>query len=308
MDMMWYIFIAALFIIASILIFFIYKKSNIKNSLNNLIKEWEELNEKFKKAKWEYASLEEELTLLNKEREVVKYDISILEQRLSDKDRAYEIAQERNSHLELLYSQKQKELDDKLLKYEELTENKKKEITNELEKAESLVKSLNRIYILESQNQDIINENRLNITDKDINDVSLLQNIKYQFSNPRVISKLIWQTYYQPIAKVKFSSILNNQTVTGIYKITNIKNNKIYIGQAVDIYKRWCEHCKCGCGLDTPANNKLYKAMQEDGLYNFRFELLEECPRENLNEKEKYYIDLYESIVYGYNSQGGING
>ena len=115
----------------------------------------------------------------------------MLEQRLSDKDRVYEIAQERNSHLELLYNQKQKELDDKLLKYEELTENKKKEITNELEKAESLVKSLNRIYILESQNQDIINENRLNITDKDINDVSLLQNIKYQFSNPRVISKLI---------------------------------------------------------------------------------------------------------------------
>lgn len=82
-------------------------------------------------------------------------------------------------------------MDNKLLKYEELTENKKKEIANELEKAESLVKSLNRIYILESQNQDIINENRLNITDKDINDVSLLQNIKYQFSNPRVISKLI---------------------------------------------------------------------------------------------------------------------
>ena len=48
--------------------------------------------------------------------------------------------------------------------------------------------------------------------------------------------------------------------------------------------------------------------MQEDGLYNFRFELLEECPREQLNEKEKYYIDLYESITYGYNSQGGVNG
>ena len=56
------------------------------------------------------------------------------------------------------------------------------------------------------------------------------------------------------------------------------------------------------------SRDTIYKAMQEDGLYNFRFELLEECPRENLNEKEKYYIDLYESIVYGYNSQGGING
>jgi hypothetical protein len=45
--------------------------------------------------------------------------------------------------------------------------------------------------------------------------------------------------------------------------------------------------------------------MLEDGLWNFTFELLEECPREQLNEKEKFYINLYDSYSYGFNSTIG---
>ena len=42
-----------------------------------------------------------------------------------------------------------------------------------------------------------------------------------------------------------------------------------------------------------------------DGLWNFSFEVLEECPKEDLNEKERYYIQLYQSKEYGYNSTAG---
>ena len=45
--------------------------------------------------------------------------------------------------------------------------------------------------------------------------------------------------------------------------------------------------------------------MQEDGLWNFSFEVLEECPPALLNEKEKYYIELYQSKEFGYNSVAG---
>jgi group I intron endonuclease len=79
-----------------------------------------------------------------------------------------------------------------------------------------------------------------------------------------------------------------------------------YIGQAVDLARRWKDHAKCGLGIDTPASNKLYKAMIEDGLWNFSFEILEECPSAQLNEKEKYYIQLYKSYEFGYNSNKGI--
>ena len=91
----------------------------------------------------------------------------------------------------------------------------------------------------------------------------------------------------------------------GIYKLTNTKNQKIYIGQAVDIGTRWKDHIKAGLGIDTP-NNMLYSAMMEDGVENFTFEVLEECGRSHLNDREKYYIAFYRSQEWGYNmSRGG---
>lgn len=63
---------------------------------------------------------------------------------------------------------------------------------------------------------------------------------------------------------------------------------------------------KCGLGIDTPASNKLYIAMKKEGIDNFTFELLEECTAATLNEKEVFYINLYNSYDYGYNSNKGI--
>ena len=116
---------------------------------------------------------------------------------------------------------------------------------------------------------------------------------------------LIWQYYYQPIAKKQFPIILHGSDVGGIYKITNIQTEQAYIGQSVDIYKRWMEHCKAGLGIDTPVGNKLYQAMLSDGLYNFTFELLCQCSNLELNEKEKYFIELYQANLYGYNGTKG---
>lgn len=45
----------------------------------------------------------------------------------------------------------------------------------------------------------------------------------------------------------------------------------------------------------------------EDGLESFSFEVLEECNRQELNEKEHFYINLYQSDKYGYNLNNGIN-
>lgn len=89
-------------------------------------------------------------------------------------------------------------------------------------------------------------------------------------------------------------------TKTGIYKITNINNNKSYIGQSVDIAARWKQHIKRGCGADTPTRNKLYPAMMDEGVWNFTFELLEECKKEELDSREDYYQDFYKVIEYGY--------
>ena len=64
---------------------------------------------------------------------------------------------------------------------------------------------------------------------------------------------------------------------------------------------------RAACGIDTPSGNQLYIAMQKYGIDIFSIELLTECLPQELNEKEKYFIELYQSQIYGYNIKSGIN-
>lgn len=139
------------------------------------------------------------------------------------------------------------------------------------------------------------------------NDIKILQEVVKQIAKPRSILMAIWQAYYTPLAKKKFPQILGKIDVCGIYKITNQETGECYIGQAVDVRRRWMDHCKAGLGIDTPQGNQLYAAMLEYGLDNFSFELLLECTPKELNEKEKYFIELYNSNVVGYNILRGVN-
>jgi len=143
-------------------------------------------------------------------------------------------------------------------------------------------------------------------TDNEKDDIHALERVKPNLHQPRILCMLIWSTYFQKPMTALCNNILGTAIVCGIYKITNQETGECYIGQAVDIAKRWKDHAKCGLGIDTPANNKLYKAIQEYGIWNFTWELLEKCSKEDLNDKENFYIELYDSCNYGYNSNKGI--
>lgn len=87
----------------------------------------------------------------------------------------------------------------------------------------------------------------------------------------------------------------------GIYKITNKINGHAYIGQSTNITRRWADHRK----RYKEHNNTLYKAFRKYGLENFSFEVLEECEPNMLNEREIYYITLYDTFNNGYNETTG---
>lgn len=176
---------------------------------------------------------------------------------------------------------------------------------NDLDKLKATRAAAHEALLKEQEIKDNKDDYRLIPSESDLADSRKLEIVKRELNKPRIICMLIWQTYWQPLAKKQFPLILQAKTKTGIYKITNQITDECYIGQAVDVYKRWCEHCKCGLGIDTPPGNKLYKAIQEYGLDNFTFELIEECNTLELNEKEKYFIELYQSNIFGYNSTGG---
>lgn len=91
----------------------------------------------------------------------------------------------------------------------------------------------------------------------------------------------------------------------GIYKITNLINNKVYIGQSINIASRWRRHRTDANIKDTP----LYQDIRKYGLNNFSFEVIEECTKEQLDERERFWIDKYDSYNNGYNlTSGGQKG
>ncbi len=77
----------------------------------------------------------------------------------------------------------------------------------------------------------------------------------------------------------------------GIYKITNLINGHCYIGQSVQIQRRWKDHRAAAFNENSKAYQyPLYRAIRKYGLENFSFEVIEECSQEKLDEKEIYWI------------------
>lgn len=94
--------------------------------------------------------------------------------------------------------------------------------------------------------------------------------------------------------------------ICGIYKIENLVNGKCYIGQSVDVKRRWRSHRSCAFN---PASKNydcpLYRAIRKYSLNNFSFEVLEECDRDSLNKRETYWIRAFNSMNNGYNLDEG---
>ena len=91
-----------------------------------------------------------------------------------------------------------------------------------------------------------------------------------------------------------------------IYKITNIKNNKIYIGKTNrTIEERFKEYCQDYKKRDYE-KRPLYSAMKKYGIENFSIELVEET--DNPEEREKYWIEYFGSFKNGYNATLGGDG
>ena len=98
--------------------------------------------------------------------------------------------------------------------------------------------------------------------------------------------------------------------IQGVYKITNLINQKIYIGISKNCWKRWSDHR--AKAIHSPKkedkNKALYRAMRKYGVENFSFEIIEELPDatiEELKEAEIKWISYYDSYKKGYNETKG---
>lgn len=165
-------------------------------------------------------------------------------------------------------------------------------------------------YIQAQQRQEAIAADqdyyRLAIDEFSLNDITLLRDLQIHFVKKEIIDKVIWETYYRPAYDILMTHLFttNKSKVCGIYKITDLTTGQAYIGQSVDIKERFRQHIKTSLAYG-PVTNKLYQAMQKSGQYNFIFEILEEVPRDQLNERETYWIEFYKTKELGMNGTRG---
>ena len=90
----------------------------------------------------------------------------------------------------------------------------------------------------------------------------------------------------------------------GIYLITNKVNGKKYVGQSIDIERRWKSHIIAS----KKSELHIHRAIRKYGIDNFDFSILEECSVDKLDEREIYWISELDTYNNGYNMTIGGKG
>ena len=134
---------------------------------------------------------------------------------------------------------------------------------------------------------------RICVSKQDQEDIQTLLPIRERLHNREAFDKLIYDSFIKKPLEEMVKRILNNKNPSGIYKITYIPTGEFYIGRSTTVADRWKAHLKTTYNLKGCAHSYLHTFMAEKGCWNFSFELLEECDKDSLNEREKFYIELY---------------
>lgn len=182
----------------------------------------------------------------------------------------------------------------------EMLKNEKSSLSMELKDLRTAVEAAVEARKRELEMQAANDFYRLQLADEDIEEIAKLREVLPFLRDKEPLNKVIYKVYYEKPYTDLIGRVLNNATKTGIYKITNLATGMCYVGQAANIAERWKQHIKRGMGAEQPTRNKLYPAMLKYGVENFTFELIEECERQRLDEREDYWQDYFKAKEFGY--------
>ena len=136
---------------------------------------------------------------------------------------------------------------------------------------------------------------KIDISKSNQDDISILEQIRPKLSNREALSKLIWEVFIQRPTVEMIKRVTGGRDISGIYKITYIKTGESYIGKTTNIKTRWQNHIRTVIGLEGAAHSTLHTHMEKNGLWIYTFEILEEVSKDKLTEREKFYINLYNT-------------
>lgn len=284
----------------------IIENQQLREQLLELTKEHSSLTAKKEEILTNITTLQNNISVLQKQAEETSNALY---------SKSYELANEKMSQAAEAMSNKYKEmeeaakkeylesLEDYAISFQEeieIKQNELEKINNQLNdltaKLDSAVEAAKRAEELKA-NQDFY---RLHLSQTDIDEIKRLKEVIPYLRDSEPLNKVIWKVYYEKPYTDLIGRVVGTGVRTGIYKITNIENQMCYVGQAVNLSDRFKQHIKRGVGAETPTRNKLYPAMLEYGVENFTFEIIEECERSKLNEREDYWQEYFHAKTWGY--------
>lgn len=266
-----------------------------KNEVNERI---QQLNEDSVEANNEKNSLELIVKGLHEKIDLMENQIKTYES---------DVVQQKKRIIEHERYKRQQELESLKREYDDLNAQAKVAIINIQANLQEWSEMERIAYEDRANKEEIGRRNKLALSENAIEELQELYGAcrKLRLTNPVPLYKAIYDIYFKGVVK-DLGVRLGAVDVCGIYKITNVESGKVYVGQSVDIAERWKQHIKRGtkCDVGTMAGASLYDAMWNEGVWNFSFQVLEECKKEDLNAREKAWIAFFQSNEIGYNQKG----
>ena len=268
----------------------------------------------------ELVALEKQHVALTARRQEIQDSISLLEKQAAESSdaiyrKSWELANEKMSNaseaMSKQYEQAKQTAENDYLEtlkdcansFTSQINDKKNELKKVQDELTDLVQKLNSAVEANKRAEEIKQKQdfyRLQLTTIDLDEIKRLREVEPYLREKEPLNKVIWKVYYEKPYTDLIGRVVGTGIHTGIYKITNIENQMCYVGQAVNIADRWKQHIKRGIGAEAPTRNKLYPAMLEVGVENFTFEIVEECDKSKLNEREDYWQEFFHAKDFGY--------
>lgn len=308
------VFVCIVFCVLAIILLIQWKKS--QRAFENYLQLGDTVDELKEQKRQLFSELQDTQTKVDELRKEKNVLTQLLEQQKDFTDKQEETIANLKKSYETRYKMEenlgQAKLQEIAAKYNDQKEKQQKTYEESLAALEEQWKDEYSRYmaaIYSAQNSlDESEENakrHIYLADNEKEDIAFLfSNVANRLSNPNVLYKLIWSEYVQKPASEMVKFVCPTDCA-GIYKITNDKNKKAYIGRSVSVRKRLNDHIKSAIGIDTIADQHIHQVMREEGIWNFTFELIEECEKDKLNEREKYYISMFQTEQFGYNQKAG---
>lgn len=252
----------------------------------------------------------QKMSEIKEKRMIVENEIKILEERKGfiqeSLNEYYDLEKKRiDEKLTFVTDKAVSEISDNINNLVKEKQEELNEIQQILEKHQAMRAAVNEDIMRERQLQEQSEFFTINLSEQEIADLLLIKELAPRFNNRELLNKIIYESYVKRPLQEMIKRVLGGKSPSGIYKITRKSTGEIYIGRAVSVDKRWVEHVKMAFSIGSIAHSTLHTIMEKDGIWNFTFELLEEVPKDQLNEREKYYIDFYDSKNFGMNQKNG---